>query len=134
MEDMATGEIRVSILWGWLHKGAQLTEDDQETGARAADTFDAVLLARLLDEEYEKLLAAGKRDVHDNSKTTTLPIAREIVATFVTSGVKAPWYIDLLNLNLNNHDLATARSRIQVYIETFGRDGTRITENLDFII
>ena len=39
MEDMATGEIRLSILWEWLHKGARLTEDDPETGSRAGDTF-----------------------------------------------------------------------------------------------
>ena len=32
MEDMATGEIRLSILWEWLHKGATLTDDDAETG------------------------------------------------------------------------------------------------------
>jgi malate synthase len=134
MEDMATGEIRVSILWEWLHKGAQLNEDDPETGAKAGDTFDAALFARLLDEEYEKLLAARDRDVHDDSKATTLPIAREIVATYVTNRGKLPWYIDLLNLNLNNHKLATARSRIRAYIEAFERDGTRITENLDFII
>jgi malate synthase len=134
MEDMATGEIRVSILWEWLHKGAQLNEDDPETGAKAGDTFDAALFARLLDEEYEKLLAARDRDVHDDSKTTTLPIAREIVATYVTNRAKLPWYIDLLNLNLNNHDLATARSRIRAYIAAFERDGTRITENLDFVV
>jgi len=134
MEDMATGEIRVSILWEWLHKGAQLTEDDPKTGARAGDTFDLTLFARLLDEEYEKLLAARDRDVHDDSKTTTLPIAREIVATYVTNRAKLPWYIDLLNLNLNNHDLANARSRIRSYIEAFERDGTRITENLDFVV
>jgi len=132
MEDMATGEIRVSILWEWLHKRAQLTEDDPATGARAGDTFDAALFARLLDEEYEKLLKARDRDVHNDSKATTLPIAREIVATYVNNGVKLPWYIDLLNLNLNNRDLATARTRIQTYIKTFERDGTRITENLDF--
>ena len=134
MEDMATGEIRVSILWEWLHKGAQLTEDDPKTGARAGDKFDLALFARLLDEEYEKLLAAGDRDVHDDSKTTTLPIAREIVATYVTNRTKLPWYIDLLNLNLNNHDLAKAKSRIRSYIEAFERDGTRITENLDFVV
>ena len=134
MEDMATGEIRVSILWEWLHKGAQLTEDDPKTGASAGDTFDLALFARLLDEEYEKLLAARDRDVHDDSKTTTLPIAREIVATYVTNRAKLPWYIDLLNLNLNNHDLANARSRIRSYIEAFERDGTRITENLDFVV
>jgi malate synthase len=134
MEDMATGEIRVSILWEWLHKGAQLTEDDPETGARAGDKIDAPLVARLLDQEYAKLLAASDRDVHDDSKATTLPIAREIVATYVTNRVKLPWYIDLLNLNLNNHDLAIARSRIRAYIEAFERDGTRITENLDFVV
>jgi malate synthase len=92
------------------------------------------LFARLLDEEYEKLLVARDRDVHDDSKTTTLPIAREIVATYVTNRAKLPWYIDLLNLNLNNHDLANARSRIRSYIEAFERDGTRITENLDFVV
>jgi malate synthase len=135
MEDMATGEIRVSILWEWLHKGAQLTEHDPETGAKAGgDTFDAALFARLLDEEYAKLLAARDRDVHDDSKTTTLPIAREIVVTYVTNRVKLPWYIDLLNLNLNNHDLATARSRVSAYIEAFEQDGTRTTENSDFVV
>jgi malate synthase len=132
MEDMATGEIRVSILWEWLHKGAQLSDDDPATGARAGDTFGARLFARLLTEEYEKLLRARDRDVHDDSKATTLPIAREIVSTYVTNGVKLPWCIDLLNLNLNSHDLGVARSRIQAYIEAFERDGTRITENLDF--
>jgi len=133
MEDMATGEIRVSILWEWLQKSAQLTDDDPATGTRAGDTFDATLFARLLAEEYEKLLCARDRDVHDDSKATTLPIAREIVATYVTSGVKLPWYIDLLNLNLDNHDLTTAKSRIQAYIEAFERDGTRIIENLDLV-
>jgi malate synthase len=132
MEDMATGEIRVSILWEWLQKGAKLTDDDPATGTRTGDTFDAVLFARLLSEEYEKLLAARDRDVHDDSKATTLPIAREIVAKYVTSGVKPPWYIDLLNLSLNNYDLAIAESRIRAYIEAFARDGTRITGNLDF--
>jgi malate synthase len=132
MEDMATGEIRVSILWEWLQKGAKLTGDDPATGTRTGDTFDAALFARLLSEEYEKLLAARDRDVHDDSKATTLPIAREIVAKYVPGGVKPPWYIDLLNLSLNNYDLATAKSRIRSYIEAFERDGTRITENLDF--
>ena len=132
MEDMATGEIRVSILWEWLHKGARLTDDDAATGARAGDPFNATLFARLLGEEYEKLLRARDRDVHDDSKATTLPIAREIVANYVSNGIKLPWYIDLLNLNLANYDLTIAKSRIKAYIEAFERDGTRITENLDF--
>ncbi len=132
MEDMATGEIRLSILWEWLHKGARLSADDPETGVRAGDTFTAELFTRLLAEEHAKLLAARDKDVYDVSKGTTLPIARAIVEAYVLRPVKAPWYIDLLNLNLNQHDLAVARDRIARFFETFERDGIRITENLDF--
>ena len=78
------------------------------------------------------MLAAGDRDVHDDSKGTTLPIAREIVHTYVMEPIKLPWYIDLLNINLDNHDLSTAKARISQYVATFRRDGTRITKNLDF--
>jgi malate synthase len=132
MEDMATGEIRLSILWEWLHKSGALTEVDGATGTAAGDSFTPELFERLLAEEYAKLLKAKDRDVHDDSKTTTLPIAREIVRTYVASKVKAPWYVDLLNLNLDNHDVEKARSRIERYITGFARDGARITENLDF--
>jgi malate synthase len=132
MEDMATGEIRLSILWEWLHKGARLTADDAETGAKAGDLFGSAMFARLLTEEYAKLRRAGNRDVHDNSKDTTLPIAREIVETYVTDGVKLPWYIDLLNINLGVRDLAEAKRRIELLRTAFRTDGTRITENLDF--
>jgi malate synthase len=122
MEDMATGEIRLSILWEWLHKGAALDEGP----------FSAALFARLLGEEYAKLLAARDKDVHDDSKETTLPIAREIVECYVTSALKAPWYVDLLNINLGVRDLAEARRRIALYMEAFGDNGVRITHNLDF--
>ena len=132
MEDMATGEIRASILWEWLHKGARFTDGDPETGVRAGDTLSAPLFARLLDEEFRKLERASDRDVHDDSKPTTLPIARAIVEAYVRAAVKPPWYVDLLNLNLGRDDLATARQRIARYLEAFARDGTRITENLDF--
>ena len=131
MEDMATGEIRLSILWEWLHKNAPLTEDDPETGVKAGDVFTRELFDRLLAEEYDKLLAAKDKDVWDHSKGTTVPIAREIVETYVLSETKLPWYIDLLNINLNNHDLETAKQRIALYMEAFMNDGTRITENLD---
>ena len=132
MEDMATGEIRLSILWEWLHKGAPLSDADAETGVGAGQTFDAALLDRLLQEEYGKLIAASNRDVHDDSKTTTLPVAREIVRSYLGSPRKAPWYIDLLNLNLGVPGLAQAQTRIRDYLETFAQDGTRITRNLDF--
>ena len=81
MEDMATGEIRLSILWEWLHKGARLTEDDPETGARAGDLFTTGLFERLLAEEHAKLLAARDKDVYDVSKQTTLPIALAIASS-----------------------------------------------------
>ena len=132
MEDMATGEIRMSILWEWLHKGATFTEDDAGTGIRAGDVFDAQLFERLLDEEYDKLLNASNRDVYDDSKQTTLPIAREIVRAYVSEGTKPPWYVDLLNINLGNHDLQEGKRRIRQYLDAFAKDGTRITRNLDF--
>jgi malate synthase len=132
MEDMATGEIRLSILWEWLHKHAGLTADDASVGVKAGDRFTMALFERLLVEEYEKLVGATNRDVHDDSKTTTLPIARAIVEAYVRDAVKLPWYIDLLNINLDNHDLAEATARIRRLAGAFGRDGTRITENLDF--
>jgi malate synthase len=132
MEDAATGEIRLSILWEWLHKRAHLTDGDAGTAVNAGDAFSAELFGRLLEEEYAKLLSASNRDVHDNSKQTTLPVAREIVSSYVSSPVKAPWYIDLLNITLENTDLAEARRRIALYMDAFTRSGTRITENLDF--
>jgi malate synthase len=131
MEDMATGEIRLSILWEWLHKQATLTEDDA-IGVKAGDRFTAEIFRRLLAEEYEKLRRANSRDVHDVSKDTTLPISREIVETYILDEVKLPWFIDLLNINLDNHDLEEARRRIWRLREAFRADGTRITENVDF--
>ena len=132
MEDMATGEIRLSILWEWLHKGARLSADDPGVGVRAGDPFTGELLDLLVQEEYDKLLAASNRDVHDDSKTTTLLIARAIVTAYLSSEIKPPWYIDLLNLNLDNHDLAVAEDRIGRFLTAFERDGTRLTANLDF--
>ncbi len=134
MEDMATGEIRLSILWEWVHKGATLTEDDPDTGTKAGNVFTVALFKKLLEEEYEKLLKASNKDVYDSSKTTTLPISREIVAVYTLSEIKLPWFIDLLNINLNNLDLEVAKQRINLYMEAFRREGTRITENLDFTL
>jgi malate synthase len=132
MEDMATGEIRLSILWEWLHKHAKFTADDAAVGVNADDRCTPDLCRRLLAEEYAKLQRAGNRDVHDSSKNTTLPIAREIVEAYVLDAVKLPWYIDLLNITLETRDLAEARRRIRMLAEAFRKDGTRITHNLDF--
>ncbi len=132
MEDMATGEIRLSIVWEWLSKGAKFTEDDPETGVKVGDTLTKELLTRLMEEEYQKLLKASNKDVYDASKTTTLPISKEIADIYVFNEFKIPWFVDLLNINLNNSDLATAKDRIAEYIESFKNEGKRITENLDF--
>ena len=61
-----------------------------------------------------------------------MPIARDIVATLVESEVKAPWYIDLLNLTLDNHDREECRRRVAAYMKAFAADGTRITRNVEF--
>jgi malate synthase len=132
MEDMATGEIRLSILWEWLHKQARFTADDAESGVRDGDEFTVRLFARLLAEEYDKLVAAAARDVHEHSKRTTLPIALDIVDAYVRDQIKLPWYIDLLNITLGVDDREEARRRISRLREAFHRAGTRITENVDF--
>ena len=120
MEDMATCEIRVSILWEWVHKRAAL--DD-------GTTFTPDRFEQLLDEETAKLLAADDRDVWPRSKQTTLPIARQVVASMVRDPAKLPWTIDLLNLNLDHADLDAATSRIGSFRAAFAARGERITHN-----
>ena len=133
MEDMATGEIRMSILWEWVHKGGEITENDPETEIKKGQAFSKEIFKRLLEEEYEKLLKADSRDVHEESKTTSLPIIHEMVKDYINEKVKIPWYIDLLNINLNNDDLNEGKRRIAVYSKSFRETGQRITENLDYI-
>lgn len=134
MEDMATGEIRLSVLWEWIHKGAQLTTGDEYLSLKGGSLFTKKIFNQMLEEEYQKLLDANDKDVHNDSKTTTLPISLEIVKTYVLSEAKGPWLIDLLNLNLNNYDLEIAKNRISRYYEKLTTTGERMTENLDFEI
>ncbi len=134
MEDMATGEIRVSVLWEWIHKGGQLTEPDDETGLSEGTVLTEAIFLNLLEEEYQKLLKAKDKDVHEDSKTTTLPISKLIVERFVLDSTKAPWFIDLLNINLNNQDFTTAQERVKLYYNELKTKGHRVTENLDLLI
>ncbi len=104
-----------------------------------ADDTSAGILARIQPgagpgnvNGYSFTYQAKDKDVHDDSKTTTLPISLEIVRRYVTHTQKGPWFIDLLNLTLGLHDLSIACERIQRYFETLENDGVRITENLDF--
>jgi len=132
MEDMATGEIRLSILWEWLHKTMTLTAADEETGAKEGDPFTEEMFSRLLSEEFAKLQQAKDVDVHDDSKTTTLPVARVVVGAYVRCAQKAPWMVDLLNINLTVEQEQTARQRTRDFLELFAAQGVRITKNLDF--
>lgn len=131
MEDMATGEIRLSILWEWLHKEAEFNEADAEFGVQVGDVFTYERFEKLLHEEYDKLLKADDKDVYDVSKYTTLPIAREIVVAFVKNNIKLPWFIDLLNINLNNENMEVAKQRIQWYMESFNERNIRVIANMD---
>jgi len=90
------------------------------------------LFERLLAEEYSKLLSASNRDVHDDSKGTTLPIARQLVQAFVTSAGKLPWFVDLLNATLGVHDATEAQARIESLRDKFLTQRVRVTANLDF--
>lgn len=133
MEDMATGEIRVSVLWEWVHKKAKITEVDKSLNLLKGETFTTALFDRLLDDEYEKLMKAANHDVHNDSKLTTLPISKMIVSRLVHDPIKAPWFIDLLNLNLNNTDLDVAKERVNTYYQELTKSGHRITANLDLV-
>ena len=121
MEDMATGEIRLSILWEWLHKWRATHRRRPTIGVKAGDTFVRSCLPACSTKSTTNC-SQPVTAMSTTIRTTTLPIAREIVDTYVTNRTKLPWYIDLLNLNLlNNHDLANAKSRIRSYIEAFER-------------
>ena len=118
MEDMATGEIRLSILWEWLHKGAPFTDDDADDRRRARATRSPRRCSR----------GCSRRSTRSSSPptaatSTTTPRrrrcrspARSSRATSA-SEAKPTWYIDLLNRSLGNEDLAVARERIAAYVD-----------------
>ena len=45
---------------------------------------------------------------------------------------KAPWMVDLLNVNLGVEQERTAQQRTRDFLELFATEGVRITKNLDF--
>ena len=133
MEDMATGEIRLSILWEWLHKSAALTADDDETGVKAGDGFTRrAVRAAAGARNTTSCRAPAIATCHDISKTTTLPIAREIVETYVIGRREAAVVHRSAEHQSGQHDLAEAKRRIRLLARRSKADGTRITENLDF--
>ena len=69
--------------------------------------------------------------MHTDSKKTTLPVSKAICEVYVLDEMKFPWFIDLLNINLNTKDLGEAKKRIELFVHTFKKEGKRITGNLD---
>ncbi|HTL69657.1 MAG TPA: phosphoenolpyruvate carboxykinase (GTP) [Candidatus Eisenbacteria bacterium] len=129
MEDMATGEIRLKALREWLAKQAVIGG----AGPLAGQVLTPQIFSRLLDEEYQRLLAEpDDKKVNAATKTTTLPVAREIVERYVLAPVTMPWLVDLLNAALEAPDPATASRRLTDYISTFESNNERITENLNY--
>jgi malate synthase len=84
-----------------------------------------------MGEEYQKLLNASSKDVFEESKVTTLPIAMDLIEQYMNCDKKIPWLIDLLNINLNVSNLEEAKRRTRLYIDSFVQKGERITGNLD---
>ena len=62
--------------------------------------------------------------------TAKIGLLALVVSMLLPSG--ASWFIDLLNINLNTTDLEVASTRIQFFMAQFKKDGSRITENIDF--
>lgn len=51
----------------------------------------------------------------------------EIIENYMQCKVKLPWFIDFLNINLNNKDLEVAKRRIKIYMDAFLTNGRRNT-------
>ena len=133
MEDMATGEIRLSILWEWLHKNATLTENDDAPVSKPATGSRAEIFERLLTEEYEKLLTSGTAMSTRIRSRPRSPIAREIVdglrpRRIQSALVHRPAEPQPGQLRPDGG----SRRRIRLLAAAFLKDGTRITENMDW--
>ena len=132
MEDMATGEIRLSILWEWLHKGASLTEDDP-VGVKAGDRFtpDAVRAAsrRGVREAPQRRQSRRARRLEEHDAADR-PRDRRNLRRSTASSCRG------------TSTCSTSRSAITISPRRAGgsaccpmrfeKDGTRITENLDW--
>lgn len=116
MEDAATGEIRMSILWEWIHKHARFTRRDEHGRVQRGDAVDASLVRSIIDQEFERLQQADPKDVHQESKSSTLPVVRKIMLRYLESERKVPWYIDLLNICLHVEDPVKADKLLDLYL------------------
>ena len=104
MEDMATGEIRLSIVWEWLHKGGGVhggRSGHRRPHRRSAHAgrCSTGCCARSTRSCWPR--PATRRARRRPRRRRCRSPARSSRSTS-TSTAKLPWYIDLLNLNLDN--------------------------------
>jgi hypothetical protein len=114
-----------------LHKGTKFSEADEATGVAKADKLGPELFARLLAEEYAKLRAVSNRDVHDDSKNTTLPVGRDRRELRRRSFSRRRGKSICSTSTSTTKTWREARQRIGQYMDAFGRDRTRITQSVD---
>ena len=135
MEDMATGEIRLSILWEWLHKQAHVHRRRRPPPAsRAGDTLTPALFARLLDEEYAKLLRRQQsrraRRLEDDDPADRPRHRRH--ATSTSRGQGAVVHRPAEPRPSTTTTAPKPPAGVAAYMKAFAEDGTRITRNVDF--
>ncbi len=134
MEDMATGEIRLSILWEWLHKDAPFTADDDADRRQGRRSLHAgAVRAAARRGVREAAHAPATATCTTTSKNTTLPIAREIVETYVAGATSSCRGTSTCSTSISATTTSPkAKRRIGLLAAAFARTATRITENLDF--
>ena len=123
MEDMATGEIRISILWEWLHK----QRDADRRSVRRRRGLLPQLCRGCSTRSTRSCSKAGEprrpRRLEDRRRCRS---RGRIVRAYVesTTFLKLPWFIDLLNVNLGHQSISpTRRRRIQLLLDAFGSRG-----------
>ena len=126
-----SAEKEESVLYemlSWRPSGVIVAGLEHSPNARAMLENSGIPIVEIMDVDGDAIDSV----VGISHKRAGLEMARAIVKAYVASRTKAPWYIDLLNLNLDDTDLEVARGRIARFFELFEQDGTRLTGNLDF--
>ena len=132
MEDMATGEIRLSILWEWLHKGAALTADDDSGRAsrrvtRSRSSCSSGCSPRNTTSSGRRATATCT-SLEDDDAADRARDRRDLPH----GPRKLPWYIDLLNITLGNGERRRGAGAIELLQQPSNIAVGQITENVDF--
>ena len=132
MEDMATGEIRLSILWEWVHKGARLTAADEAAGVKEGDRFTRGVVRATDRRGVRQAAARGQprraRRLEDDDAADRARDRRGLHRAADQAAV--------VRRSAEHHagraGIGAARARIKRYVDAFASDGTRVTDNPDF--